>query len=483
VSTTVGGFEYAAAIESTAGVTIRPRYGLFTGDWNDPAAGAYFNAINPATEETLAEVGYADADDVDRAVRAARRAYDKTWRKMRPSERAKYIYRIARALGERSNELALVETLDSGKPIRETAAFDVPSAASHFFYHAGWADKLAWAVRNPERPRPYGVVGAIVPSNFPLLFAAWKIAPALAAGNTIVLKPSEATSLSALHLAAIAQEADLPGGVINVVTGDARTGAALVEHADVDMISFTGSTETGKLVRRIVAGTHKKLMLSLSGKSATIVYEDAPLSQAIEAIVESIYFNRGHSRSAGARLLVQESIAEEVVLRLRERIESLRLGDPLDRNTDIGAVVSRPVRDRIAELVQSGIDEGAQLIQQSCAAPDRGFFYPASFFTEVQPTYRIAREEICGPVLCVMTFRTPDEAIERANNIPYGLAAAVWTDSGSLALYTAERLAAGVTWCNSVNRFDASAASGGYKESGFGREGGLAGLREYIQIA
>jgi aldehyde dehydrogenase (NAD+) len=479
----VAGFDYAAALESTAGIPLRSRYGLFSGDWIEPQSGGHFSSINPATEEVIADVAYADASDVDRAVRAARRAYDKTWRKMRPSERAKYIYRIARALGERSNELAIVETLDSGKPIRETSGFDIPSAASHLFYHAGWADKLAWAVRGPERVRPFGVVGAIVPSNFPLLFAAWKLAPALAAGNTIVLKPSGATPLSALHLAAIAQEADLPAGVISVVTGDGRTGAALVDHPDVDMISFTGSTETGKLVRRIVAGTRKKLTLSLSGKSATVVYEDAPLDQAIEAIVESIYFNRGHSRSAGARLLVQESIADEVVARLRERIETLRLGDPLDRNTDIGAVVSRPVRDRIAELVQSGIDEGAQLIQQSCAAPDRGFFYPASFFTDVQPTYRIAREEIAGPVLCVMTFRTPDEAIERANNIPYGLAAAVWTDSGSLALYTAERLAAGVTWCNSVNRFDASAAFGGYKESGFGREGGLAGLREYMQTS
>jgi aldehyde dehydrogenase (NAD+) len=477
------GFEYAPALEPVGPGSIRERYTLFLGEWSEAQSGASFTTLNPATEEALAEIATADASDVDRAVRSARRAYDKTWRKIRPSERAKYIYRIARALSERSHELAVVETVDTGKPIRETSTFDVPGAAANFFYHAGWADKLAWAVRSAERARPHGVVGALVPSNFPLLTAAWKIAPALAAGNTIVLKPSDVTPLSALHLARIVEEADLPPGVVNIVTGDARTGAALVEHPDVDMISFSGSTETGKFVRRIVAGTKKKLTLSLSGKSAVIVYDDASLDQAVEGIVESIYFNRGHSRSAGTRLLVQESIAEEMVARLRDRIETLRLGDPLDHNTDIGAVVSRHRREQIAELVQSGIEEGARLVQQSCAPPDRGFFFPASFFTDVQPTYRIAREEISGPVLCVMTFRTPDEAIERANNVPYALTAGVWTDNGSLALYTAERLAAGVTWCNTVNRFDASAPYGGYKESGFGREGGLAGLREYLQTS
>jgi aldehyde dehydrogenase (NAD+) len=474
---------YAPAPESTAPVTLRERYGLFVGgEWVAPVDGSFFNTQNPATEETLAEVTQAGPADVDRAVRAARRGYEKYWRKLRPPERAKYVYRIARALTERSREFALLETLDGGKPIREARDFDVPQASAHFFYHAGWADKLAWAVPGAERGRPLGVVGAIVPWNFPLLIAAWKIAPALACGNTVVLKPAETTPLTALLLAQVCAEAELPPGVVNVVTGDGRTGAALVEHPDVDKLSFTGSTEVGKSIRRAVAGTPKRLSLELGGKSAIVVYDDAPLDQAIEGIVSAIYFNQGHVCCAGSRLLVQESIAEEVIERLRARLATLRHGDPLDKNTDIGAINSRAQRDKIAELVQSGVDEGATLVQAPWTAPERGFWYPASFFTGVQPTYRIAREEIFGPVLSVMTFRTPGEAIERANNLPYGLSAGVWTASGALAMYTASRLAAGVVWCNTFNQFDPSSPFGGYKESGFGREGGIDGLRAYLDV-
>jgi aldehyde dehydrogenase (NAD+) len=474
-------FGYAPALESTASVALRERYGLFIGgEWVAPADGRTFATANPATEETLAQVASASAADVDRAVRAARRGYEKYWRKLRPAERAKYIYRIARVMSERAREFAVLETLDGGKPIRESRDFDIPQATAHFFYHAGWADKLAWAVDGPDRTRPLGVVGAVVPFNFPLLIAAWKIAPALACGNTVVLKPAETTPLTALAFADVCAEADLPPGIVNVVTGDGTTGAALVEHPDVDKISFTGSTDVGKSIVRATAGTPKRVALELGGKSAFVVYDDAPLDQAIEGIVAAIYFNAGHVCCAGSRLLVQESIAEDVVERLRARLATIRHGDPLDKNTDIGAINSRAQRDRIAELVQSGIDEGATLAQVPWTPPERGYWYPASFFTNVQPTYRIAREEIFGPVLSIMTFRTPDEAIERANNLPYGLAAGVWTSSGSLALYTAQRLAAGVVWCNTFNQFDPSSPFGGFKESGFGREGGLAGLRAYL---
>jgi aldehyde dehydrogenase (NAD+) len=474
-------FGYAPALESTASVALRERYGLFIGgEWVAPADGRAFATTNPATEETLALVASASAADVDRAVRSARRGYEKYWRKLRPAERAKYVYRIARVLSERAREFAVLETLDGGKPIRESRDFDIPQATAHFFYHAGWADKLAWAVDGTDRARPLGVVGAIVPFNFPLLIAAWKIAPALACGNTVVLKPAETTPLTALAFADVCAEADLPPGIVNVVTGDGSTGAALVEHPDVDKLSFTGSTEVGKSILRATAGTAKRVALELGGKSAFVVYDDAPLDQAIEGIVSAIYFNAGHVCCAGSRLLVQESIAEEVVERLRARLATIRHGDPLDKNTDVGAINSRSQRDRIAELVQSGIDDGATLAQAEWTPPERGYWYPASFFTNVQPTYRIAREEIFGPVLSIMTFRTPDEAIERANNLPYGLAAGVWTSSGSLALYTAQRLAAGVVWCNTFNQFDPSSPFGGFKESGFGREGGLAGLRAYL---
>ena len=476
-------FAYAPAPESTAPVTLRDRYGLYIGGaWSDAANGATMTSINPATEERLADVAHAGVADVDRAVRAARRGYEKYWRKLRPAERAKYVYRIARALTERSREFAILETLDGGKPIRESRDFDVPQAAAHFFYHAGWADKLAWAVAGHERIRPLGVVGAIVPWNFPLLIAAWKIAPALAGGNTVVLKPAETTPLSALLLARVCEEAELPPGVINVVTGDGATGAALVDHPDVDKITFTGSTEVGKSIARAVAGTKKRLSLELGGKSAFIVFDDVALDQTIEGIVSAIYFNAGHVCCAGSRLLVQESIADEIVERLRARIGTLRHGDPLDKNTDIGAINSREQRDKIVELVRSGLDEGAELVQAGFTPPERGYWYPASFFTGVGPTQRIAREEIFGPVLSIMTFRTADEAIERANNLPYGLSAGVFTQNGALAMYAAERLRAGVIWCNTFNRFDPSSPFGGYKESGFGREGGLAGLRAYLDV-
>ncbi len=477
----VPGFEYAPSPETTR-PKIRERYGLFIGgEWVSPLSGEYFATINPATEEKLADVSFADAKDVERAYEAARRAYDKYWRKLKPSERAKYIYRIARALAERSREFAVLESMNGGKPIRESRDFDIPQASAHYFYHAGWADKLEWAVQSPEEARSLGVVGAIVPWNFPLLIATWKIAPALACGNTIVLKPAETTPLTALHLAELIQQADLPPGVVNIVTGDGRTGAAVAAHPGFDKISFTGSTEVGKTIRRAAAGTDKRVTLELGGKAAFIVYEDAPLDQVIEGIVSAIYFNQGHVCCAGSRLLLHEPIYEDVIDRLRFRIETLRHGDPLDKNTDVGAINSKMQRDKIVELVNSGLAEGANLVQAACRLPERGYWFPASFFTNVQPTHRIAREEIFGPVLSIMTFRTPDEAIERANNLPYGLSAGIWTNNGQLGMYTAARMQAGVIWCNTFNQFDPSSPFGGYKESGFGREGGLAGLRDYLK--
>ncbi len=472
--------EYAPSPETTA-PHIRERYGLFIeGRWVSPASGRYVPTINPADESVLAEVAFAEAADVDRAVRAARKAYDKYWRKLSGAARAKYVYRIARAITERSRELAVLETLNGGKPIRESRDFDVPAAAAHFFYYAGWADKLEWALRAGRTAHPIGVCGQIVPWNFPLLMAAWKLAPALACGNTVVLKPAETTPLTALALAQIVAEADLPPGVVNVVTGDGSTGAALVEHDDVDKIAFTGSTEVGKIIARATAGTAKRLTLELGGKAANIVCADAPLDQAMEGIVNGIYFNQGHVCCAGSRLLVEERIHDEIIERLRARIETLRLGDPLDKNTDIGAINSRAQLDKIHELVDSGVEAGATLVQQSCWLPERGFFFPASFFTGVQPSHRIAREEIFGPVLSVMTFRTPEEAVEKANNTPYGLSAGVWTDKGSKNMWIAQQLRAGVVWCNTFNQFDPASPFGGYRESGFGREGGVHGLHEYL---
>jgi aldehyde dehydrogenase (NAD+) len=474
-------FEYAPAPESTAPVRLRKRYEHFIGgEWMKPHDGRYFDSVSPSTEEKLAEVAYGTPADIAVAVAAARRGYEKYWRKLRPADRAKYLYRIARAITERSREIAVLETMDGGKPIKESRDFDVPQAAQHFFYHAGWADKLRYAIPGNPDAEAIGVAGAIIPWNFPLLMAAWKIGPALACGNTIVLKPAETTPLTALLLAEICIEADLPPGVVNVVTGDGATGAALVE-SDVDKLAFTGSTEVGRIIGRAVAGTKKRLTLELGGKAAQIVFADAPLDQAVEGIVAGIYFNQGHVCCAGSRLLVQESVHDEVTRRLRKRIGVLRIGDPLDKNTDIGAINSRQQLEKIRELVQSGIDEGGQLVQPSCSLPERGFWYPPSFFTGVAPSFRIAREEIFGPVLSVLTFRTPDEAIEKANNTPYGLSAGVWTDKGSKNMYVAQRLRAGVVWCNTFNQFDPSSPFGGYRESGFGREGGWAGLREYLK--
>ena len=475
-----GIFEYAPAPETTK-AAVREEYGLFiNGEWVAPKNGRFFETVNPANEQMLARVAYADPEDVDRAVRSARKAYEKYWRNMRPADRAKYIYRIARAITERSRELAVLETLDGGKPIKESRDFDVPTAAAHFFYYAGWADKLEWAMRAGREPRPIGVTGQIVPWNFPLLMAAWKLAPALACGNTVVLKPAETTPLTAFALAQIVQEADLPPGVVNVLSGDGATGAALVEHGDVDKIAFTGSTEVGKAIQRRLAGTGKRLTLELGGKAAHIVFADAPIDQAIEGIVNGIYFNQGHVCCAGSRLLVEERMHDEVVVRLTERLQTLRLGDPMDKNTDIGAINSRAQLEKIQELVRSGIDQGATLVQQSCALPERGYYFPASFFTNVQQSHRIAREEIFGPVLSVLTFRTPDEAIEKANNTPYGLSAGIWTDKGSKNMYVAQHMRAGVVWCNTFNQFDPSSPFGGYRESGFGREGGVHGLYEYL---
>ncbi len=473
-------FDYAPAPESVR-PQIREDYGLFIdGRWMPPESGAFFETVNPANETVLARVAQAGEADVDRAVRAARKAYDKYWRKLKSADRAKYIYRIARAITERSRELAVLETMDGGKPIKESRDFDIPMAAAHFFYYAGWADKLEWVMRAGREPQSLGVCGQIVPWNFPLLMAAWKLAPALACGNTVVLKPAETTPLTALALAQIIEECDLPPGVVNVVTGDGTTGAALVEHPDVDKIAFTGSTEVGKAIARRLGGSDKRLTLELGGKAAHIVFADAPMDQAIEGVVNGIYFNQGHVCCAGSRLLVEERVHDEIIVRLTERLQTLRLGDPLDKNTDIGAINSRAQLERIEELVRSGVEQGATLVQQQCDLPSRGFFFPASFFTNVHQSHRIAREEIFGPVLSILTFRTPDEAVEKANNTPYGLSAGVWTEKGSKNMWVAQRLRAGVVWCNTFNQFDPSSPFGGYRESGFGREGGVHGLYEYL---
>ncbi|HEY0384255.1 MAG TPA: aldehyde dehydrogenase family protein [Candidatus Elarobacter sp.] len=473
---------YAPSLESTP-VRIAPQYDHFIGGrWVPSSSGGTFATTNPATEDELAQVAVGTAEDVDRAVAAAREAYEKYWRPMRPADRAKYVYRIARAITERSRELAVLETKDGGKPIKESRDFDVVQTAANFFYFAGWADKLRYAINGVPDPVPLGVVGSIVPWNFPLLMAAWKIAPAIACGNTVVLKPAETTPLTALLLAEICEEADLPPGVVNVITGDGRTGAALVAHPGVDKIAFTGSTEVGKIIQKTVAGTRKRLTLELGGKAANIVFADAPLDQAIEGVVNGIYFNQGHVCCAGSRLLVQENVHDEVVEKLKARIETLRLGDPLDKNTDIGAINSAAQHAKISELVESGVAEGAVLYQQSCALPERGYFHRAAFFTGVSQSHRIAREEIFGPVLSIMTFRTADEAIEKANNTPYGLSAGVWTDKGAKSMYVAQRLQAGVVWCSTFNQFDPSSPFGGYRESGFGREGGVAGLRSYLSV-
>ncbi|MGK0185461.1 MAG: aldehyde dehydrogenase (NAD+) [Verrucomicrobiales bacterium] len=474
-------WNYAPAPESTP-VKIQDRYELFIGGkFVKPRAGKYFRSINPSTEKPLTRIARGDANDIDKAVKAAHKAYDGEWGKLSGRERGKYLFRVARMIQERARELAILETMDGGKPIKESRDVDLPLVAAHFFYYAGWADKLDYAFPG-KTARSVGVTGQIIPWNFPLMMAAWKIAPALACGNTVVLKPAETTSITALHLAQIFQDAGLPDGVVNIVTGDGKTGAALVNHPDIDKIAFTGSTAVGKRIARAVAGTGKKLTLELGGKAANILMEDAPINQAVEGIINGIYFNQGHVCCAGSRLLVEESIYPQVLRRLRDRIRTLRVGDPLDKNTDIGAINSSEQLKQICELVDSGVAEGAELFQSPCALPERGYWFLPSFFTGVTASHRIAREEIFGPVLSVMTFRTPAEAIERANNTCYGLSAGIWTDKGSKIFKLASELKAGVIWANTYNKFDPTSPFGGFKESGFGREGGLHGLLPYVVL-
>jgi aldehyde dehydrogenase (NAD+) len=474
-------FDYAAAPESRSIVALRSSYGLFIdGDFVDGRDGGRFKTISPATEEVLGEVTEAGPADVDAAVRAARRAFEGVWSALPARERGKYLYRIARLLQERAREFAVLETLNNGKPIRESRDVDIPLAAAHFFYYAGWADKLGYAGLGPS-PRPVGVAGQIIPWNFPLLMLAWKIAPALACGNTVVLKPAETTPLTALLFAEVCRQAELPPGVVNIVTGGGGTGQALVEHPGVDKIAFTGSTAVGKGIARAVAGTPKRVTLELGGKAANVVFDDAPIDQAVEGIVNGIFFNQGHVCCAGSRLLVQESVHDEVLASLKRRLGTLRLGDPLDKNTDVGAVNSAAQLERIRELTAAGDAEGAERWSAPCELPDRGFWFPPTIFTGVTQAHRVAREEIFGPVLSVLTFRTPAEAVEKANNTPYGLSAGVWTEKGSRILWMADRLRAGVVWANTFNRFDPTSPFGGYKESGHGREGGRHGLEPYLQ--
>jgi aldehyde dehydrogenase (NAD+) len=473
-------FDYAPAPESRSIVDIQPSYGLFIGgEMVDPVDGTRFKTVNPATEEVLAEVVAAGPQDVERAVDAARAAYDGAWSRMSGRDRGKYLYRLARLVQERSRELAVLESIDNGKPIRESRDVDVPLVAAHFFYYAGWADKLDYAGFGPD-PRPLGVAAQVIPWNFPLLMLAWKIAPALACGNTVVLKPAETTPLTALAFADICQQADLPPGVVNIITGAGDTGRTLVEHPGVDKVAFTGSTEVGRQIARSVAGTRKKVTLELGGKAANVVFDDAPLDQAVEGIVNGIFFNQGHVCCAGSRLLVQESVADELLAGLKRRLTTLRLGDPLDKNTDIGAINSAEQLDKIRMLSEVGETEGAERWSPPCELPERGFWFPPTVFTGVSQSHRIAREEIFGPVLSVLTFRTPTEAIEKANNTPYGLSAGVWTDKGSRILWMAQKLRAGVVWANTFNRFDPTSPFGGYKESGYGREGGRHGLGAYL---
>ncbi|MBI2601854.1 MAG: aldehyde dehydrogenase family protein [Deltaproteobacteria bacterium] len=474
-------WDYAPAPESTALIKLKPKYDLFIdGKFVKPHSRKYFDTINPATEEKLSEVALADQTDIDLAVKAARKAYEKSWSKLKPIERAKYIYRIARQLQEKAREFAIVESMDGGKPIRESRDIDVPLALAHFFYHAGWADKLEYALPH-RKPRALGVAAQIIPWNFPLLMAAWKIAPALACGNTVVLKPAETTPLTAMLLAQLIQEADLPPGVVNIVTGFGDTGAQLVQHPDVDKVAFTGSTEVGKLIAQAVAGTNKRLTLELGGKAANIIFEDAPLDQAVEGIINGIYFNQGHVCCAGSRLLIQEGVVETVIQKLKDRMATLRVGDPLDKNTDVGAINSMEQVKKIKSLVKSGIDEGCEFYQQPCKVPDKGFWFAPSFFTKVAQSHRIANEEIFGPVLAILTFRTPEEAAEKANNTAFGLSAGVWTDKGSKIFKLSKAMRAGVVWANTYNKFDPTSPFGGYKESGYGREGGLHGLKGYLR--
>ncbi|MFF5648207.1 aldehyde dehydrogenase family protein [Streptomyces collinus] len=474
-------FEYAPAPESRAIADIAPSYGLFIdGEFVEAADGKVFKTVSPSTEEVLSEVARAGSEDVDRAVKAARRAFEK-WSALPGAERAKYLFRIARIIQERSRELAVLETLDNGKPIKETRDADLPLVAAHFFYYAGWADKLDHAGYGAN-PRPLGVAGQVIPWNFPLLMLAWKIAPALATGNTVVLKPAETTPLSALFFADICRQAGLPKGVVNILPGYGDAGAALIAHPDVNKVAFTGSTAVGKEIARTVAGTRKKVTLELGGKGANIVFDDAPIDQAVEGIVNGIFFNQGQVCCAGSRLLVQESIQEELLESLKRRLSTLRLGDPLDKNTDIGAINSEEQLTRITSLVEQGEAEGAERWSPACELPESGYWFAPTLFTNVTQAHRIARDEIFGPVLSVLTFRTPDEAVAKANNTPYGLSAGIWTEKGSRILAVANKLRAGVVWSNTFNKFDPTSPFGGYKESGFGREGGRHGLEAYLDV-
>lgn len=474
-------WEYDPAPE-TADPKLKSRYDLFIdGQFSAPQSGKYFESINPGNEKKLADIAMAGAADVDAAYEAAQKSFDTVWSKMPGRERGKYIYRIARLLQDRAREIAVAETMDGGKPIKESRDFDVPMAAAHFFYHAGWADKLEYVA--PGRSvAPLGVVGQVIPWNFPLLMMAWKLAPALAMGNCVVIKPAETTSITALKLAEILQEAELPPGVVNIVSGAGETGAAVMNHALAAKVAFTGSTEVGKIIMRALAGTEKKMTMELGGKAANIIFDDAPLDQAVEGIINGIFFNQGHVCCAGSRLLVQESVADTVLAKLKNRIKTLRVGDPLDKNTDIGAINSREQLNRIRELTEAGVKEGAEMFQPSCKLPTKGFYFRPTVFSNVSQSHRIAREEIFGPVLSVLTFRTVDEAIEKANNTAYGLSAGVWTEKGSRILKMSAELKAGVVWANTYNKFDPTSPFGGYKESGFGREGGRQGLLDYGRI-
>ena len=476
-------WEYSPAPESAKPAAIAKKYELFIdGKWQQPVDKKYFKTINPATEEVLSEVATASKKDVDKAVTAARNAYEKYWKKLSGAERGKYIFRVARIMQERARELAITETLDGGKPIKESRDFDIPTAANHFFYYAGWADKLAYAFPN-QKVSSLGVAGQITPWNFPLLMAAWKIAPALATGNTVVLKPAETTPLTTLKLAEIIQEADLPPGVVNIITGAGETGALLTQHPNINKIAFTGSTEVGKLIQATLAGSSKKLTLELGGKGANIIFEDAPIDQAVEGVINGIFFNQGHVCCAGSRLYVQESIAKTFITKLKDRLTTLRVGDPMDKNTDIGAINSFQQLKSIQSYIEIGKKEGASFYQSKCKIPAQGYFCPPTLFSNVAQSSRIAQEEIFGPVLCILTFRTEDEVIEKANNSPYGLSAGVWTDKGARIFNLSKRLRAGVIWANTYNLFDPVSPFGGYKESGFGREGGLHGLYPYVQLS
>jgi len=476
-----GGMDFAPAPESNSHIEFKKKYELFIGgEFVAPAKGKYFPTINPATEEKIADIAKADASDVDKAVKSARFAYDNYWSKISGSERGKYLFRIARMLQERAREFAIIETMDGGKPIKESKGFDLPMAINWFFYYAGWADKLEF-VSPGKTPESIGVAGQVIPWNFPLMMAAWKIAPALAAGNCVVLKPAETTSLTALKLAELIQEAGVPPGVVNIVTGEGDTGSAIVNHADVDKVAFTGSTRVGKMIQKSIAGSGKKLTLELGGKGANIIFEDAPLDQAVEGVINAVYFNQGHVCCAGSRLFVQEGIAETVIQKLKDRLKTLKIGNPLDKNTDIGAINSGKQLETVESYIKIGLNEGGKLYQDACEVPKKGFWCKPTIFTNVSQASRVVQEEIFGPVLTIQTFRSIDEVVELANNTQYGLSAGIWTDKGSKIFQVGNRLNAGVVWANSFNKFDAASPFGGFNESGFGREGGLHGLTAYLK--